>query len=54
MHYLGGLDKFKSIFVCGDCLSLLHLTVRRRLRDGKSIKLNSWLVYVSYFVANIY
>ena len=39
--------------VCGDYLGLLHLTVRRRLRDGKSIKFNSRLVYVSYFVANI-
>ena len=41
--------------VCGDYLGLLHLTVRRRLRDGKSIKFNSRLVYVSYEVAaNIY
>lgn len=40
------LKELKSINVCATYLGISHDTVRARLRSGKSIKLNSSLVYV--------
>lgn len=40
------IKKFESIIACGDFLGVSHSTVRRRLRDGKSLKYESKLIYI--------
>lgn len=42
----GIINEYESINTCGAYLCVSHQTVRRRLRDGKSIKFNSRLLYI--------
>ena len=41
------LNEYKSINTCAAYLGISDKTVRSRLRDGKSIKFDSILVYVN-------
>ncbi len=40
------IKKFESIIACGEFLGVSRATVRRRLRDGKSVEYDSKLVYI--------